>query len=63
MDQNPLPSTADRIALTNMFKDIAEYGRKVRQRRQDLGTNDEQHKQVESHPTAESPKQVQPVEV
>lgn len=28
------PADADRIALTNMFKAIAEYGRKARQRRQ-----------------------------
>jgi hypothetical protein len=28
------PLEADRIALTNMFKAIAEYGRKVRLRRQ-----------------------------
>jgi hypothetical protein len=34
MSQTPPPTEADRIALTNMFKAIAEYGRKVRQRRQ-----------------------------
>lgn len=34
MSQTPLPNEADRIALTNMFKAIAEYGHKVRQRRQ-----------------------------
>lgn len=28
------PTEADRIALTNMFKAIAEFGRKVRLRRQ-----------------------------
>jgi len=30
----PIPMEADRIALTNMFKAIAEYGRRVRLRRQ-----------------------------
>ncbi|MFZ5902729.1 MAG: hypothetical protein ACOYZ8_04175 [Chloroflexota bacterium] len=29
----PIPTEADRIALTNMFKAIAEYGRRVRLRR------------------------------
>ena len=29
----PIPKEADRIALTNMFKAIAEYGRRVRLRR------------------------------
>lgn len=30
----PIPIEADRIALTNMFKAIAEYGRRVRLRQQ-----------------------------
>ena len=34
MLQSPSSNEADRIALTNMFKAIAAYGRKVRQRRQ-----------------------------
>ena len=29
----PIPTEVDRIALTNMFKAIAEYGRRVRLRR------------------------------
>jgi hypothetical protein len=31
--QTSTPTEADRIALTNMFKAIAEYGRKVRLRK------------------------------
>jgi hypothetical protein len=31
---DPSPSEADRIALNKMFKAIAEYGRKVRLRKQ-----------------------------
>jgi hypothetical protein len=31
---NPSPTEADRIALNKMFKAIAEYGRKVRLRKQ-----------------------------
>ena len=35
--QTSPPTEADRIALANMFKAIAEYGRKVRLRRQAEG--------------------------
>ncbi|MCK6567908.1 MAG: hypothetical protein L6Q45_09500 [Anaerolineales bacterium] len=34
MENNPPPLDADRIALRLMFRAIAEYGRKVRLRRQ-----------------------------
>jgi hypothetical protein len=34
MLQSSTPTEADRIALTNMFRAIAEYGRRVRQRRE-----------------------------
>lgn len=33
MSSTPLATEADRIALNNMFRAIAEYGRKVRLRR------------------------------
>lgn len=42
----PNPTDADRIALNNMFKAIAEYGRRVRLRRQSEG----------ALPVAETPK-------
>jgi hypothetical protein len=36
---DPSPTEADRIALNKMFKAIAEYGRKVRLRKQtDMGS-------------------------
>jgi len=34
---DPSPTEADRIALNKMFKAIAEYGRKVRLRKQTAG--------------------------
>jgi hypothetical protein len=42
------PSTeADRIALTNMFRAIAEYGRRIRQRREAEGQKDAQIESTE----------------
>lgn len=37
VSQTNLPTDADRIALTRMFKAIAEYGRRVRLRRLTAG--------------------------
>jgi hypothetical protein len=39
MLQPSSPTDADRIALTNMFRAIAEYGRRIRQRRETDGQN------------------------
>jgi hypothetical protein len=39
MLQSSTPTEADRIALTNMFRAIAEYGRRVRQRRESESQN------------------------
>ena len=42
MENNPPPLDADRIALRLMFRAIAEYGRKVRLRRQAADEKTEQ---------------------
>ncbi len=44
------PTDADRIALTNMFKAIAEYGRTVRLRRQAECGIPEQEKPIDQGP-------------
>jgi len=44
------PTEADHIALNNMFKAIAEYGRKMRLRRQAECEMDAQEKLVEPEP-------------
>ncbi|MBI5954869.1 MAG: hypothetical protein HY865_24685 [Chloroflexi bacterium] len=40
MLQSSPPTEADRIALTNMFRAIAEYGRRIRQRGETEGQKD-----------------------
>ncbi len=44
------PTDADRIALTNMFKAIAEYGRRVRLRKQAECDIPEQEKPMDLEP-------------
>jgi len=58
MSQAPLPSESDRIALIQMFKAIAEYGRRVRQRRATEAA-EERIEQAECNQASESPDPVQ----
>ena len=46
----PSPTDADRVALNKMFKAIAEYGRRVRLRKQAECEIPEQEKPMESEP-------------
>jgi hypothetical protein len=48
---------ADRLALAQMFKSIAEYGRKIRQRRQ--AESEPTDPQEQEHPTPDLPQQSQ----
>lgn len=52
------PADADRTALIQMFKAIAEYGRRVRQRRATEAA-EERIEQAECHQASESSDQVQ----
>lgn len=57
------PADADRTALIQMFKAIAEYGRRVRQRREAESAQEEQIKQTECNSISESPEPTQQINI